>query len=53
LYLGREKPSKHTWVEPVETDHLFVATPSSMAKNIKVKATDRFGNVYEEQITVS
>ncbi|MCP9753362.1 calcineurin-like phosphoesterase family protein [Ferruginibacter sp. HRS2-29] len=50
LYLGPQLPAKHTWVEPVITNHLFIATPSETAKEIVVKATDRFGNVYTESI---
>jgi hypothetical protein len=50
LYKGQEKPSRHAWVEPVETDHLFVAVPSAGAKKMQVKTTDRFGNVYEQEI---
>jgi hypothetical protein len=50
LYKGQEKPSKHAWVEPVATDHLFVAVPAAGAKKVQVKATDRFGNVFTEEI---
>ena len=50
LYKGQEKPSKHAWVEPVATDHLFVAVPSAGAKKVQVKVTDRFGNVYTEEL---
>ncbi|MET0245089.1 MAG: calcineurin-like phosphoesterase family protein [Flavitalea sp.] len=46
LHLGAALPSKHPWVDPTLTDHLFYCTPSKEAKEIKVKATDRFGNVY-------
>lgn len=46
LYKGPLIPEYHKWVEPIKTDHLFVLTPSPSAKNIVVKATDRFGNVY-------
>jgi hypothetical protein len=48
LYQGAEIPKHHKWVEPVPTDHLFLATPSASAKEITVKATDRFGNVYKQ-----
>jgi hypothetical protein len=50
LYLGPQLPKKHKFVEPTLTDHMFFATPSANAKKITVKATDRFGNVYEESI---
>lgn len=50
LYLGPVLPKKHKFVEPTLTDHMFFAKPSEGAKKITVKATDRFGNVYEETI---
>jgi hypothetical protein len=50
LYLGPELPAKHKWVEPNLTEHLFAAVPGNGAKEITVKATDRFGGVYEERI---
>ena len=49
LYAGPQLPKKHKFVEPTLTDHLFFAKPSAAATEIKVKATDRFGNVYEEK----
>lgn len=52
LYKGPVMPKKHTWVEPSLTEHLFTAKPSASAKEITVKATDRFGNVYTKNITV-
>jgi hypothetical protein len=50
LYAGPQLPKKHKFVEPTLTDHMFFAKPSPEAKKITVKATDRFGNVYEETI---
>jgi C terminal of Calcineurin-like phosphoesterase/N terminal of Calcineurin-like phosphoesterase/Calcineurin-like phosphoesterase len=50
LYAGPLLPKKHKFVEPTLTDHMFFAKPSPDAKKITVKATDRFGNVYEETI---
>ncbi|MCF6404998.1 calcineurin-like phosphoesterase family protein [Chitinophaga filiformis] len=50
LYLGPQLPKKHKFVEPTLTDHMFFAKPSPDAKKITVKATDRFGNVYEESL---
>ncbi len=49
-YIGPELPSTRKWVEPILTDHLFVARPSSGARKLKVKATDRFGNIYEQEV---
>lgn len=50
LYAGPELPKKHKFVEPTLADHLFYATPSKGAKKITVKATDRFGNVFSEDL---
>jgi hypothetical protein len=50
LYAGPEMPVKHKFVEPTLADHLFFAKPSANAQTIRVKATDRFGNVYEEKL---
>jgi hypothetical protein len=53
LYGGAELPQKHKFVEPALADHLFFAKPSMNAKEILVRATDRFGKVYEERLVVS
>jgi predicted phosphodiesterase len=50
LYAGPELPKKHKFVEPTTADHIFFAKPSPTAKEIVVKATDRFGNIYQEKI---
>ena len=52
LYSGPSLPQKHKFVEPTLADHLFSAKPSAGAKEIIVKATDRFGNVYQQSLTV-
>lgn len=48
LYAGPQLPAKHKFVDPSLSDHLFFARPSAAAKEIRIKATDRFGNVYQE-----
>lgn len=50
LYAGPELPRKHRFVEPTLADHLFRARPSAGASEVKVVATDRFGNKYESLI---
>lgn len=50
LYLGDTLPQQRKWIEPIRTDHLFSAMPSAGAKEVKVRAKDRFGNQYEETI---
>lgn len=52
LYEGPTLPQKHKFVEPTLTEHLFFIKPSENAKTIKVKATDRFGKIYEETMMV-
>ncbi|MGC4099710.1 calcineurin-like phosphoesterase C-terminal domain-containing protein [Ferruginibacter sp.] len=52
LYAGPELPKKHKFVEPTLADHIFSAKPSPGAKQIEVKVTDRFGNIYSEKIAV-
>jgi hypothetical protein len=52
LQAGSDIPAKHKWVDPTMTDHLFFATPSAGAKEIRIEATDRFGQVYTETLAV-
>ncbi len=37
----------------VYSDHFFAAVPAAAAKEVMVKATDRFGQVYEEKIQLA
>lgn len=53
LYAGPQLPKKHTFAEPTLADHLFFAKPSAGARTVTVKATDRFGKVYEERVELS
>ena len=41
---------EYDWISPVKTGHLFRATPKNPNAKITVRATDRFGRVYEEEI---
>lgn len=52
LYAGPELPKKHKFVEPTLADHIFFAKPSTNAKTVTVKATDRFGNVYSKDLSL-
>ncbi|MFD2571505.1 calcineurin-like phosphoesterase C-terminal domain-containing protein [Spirosoma soli] len=52
LYAGSELPKKHKFVDPSLTDHMFFIKPSAGAKAVTVRATDRFGAVYTEQMSL-
>ena len=52
LQAGDQLPAKHKWVDPTMTDHLFFATPSAGAKEIRIEVTDRFGQVYTDTVAV-
>lgn len=54
LYLGPQLPAKHKWVEPSLTDHLFAAyIGKDGAKEVLVRVTDRFGEVFEERVLIN
>jgi hypothetical protein len=53
LHLGAEKPAKRAWVDPVLTDHMFFAQASQASKKITVQVTDRFKNVYKQEIEMA
>jgi hypothetical protein len=44
---GPTLPVKRSFAEPKKTDHLFSAPLEDGYKTVKVRATDRFGRVYE------
>jgi len=52
LYAGPELPKKHKFVEPTLADHIFFAKPAATAKQVEVRATDRFGNIFSEKINL-
>ncbi len=52
LYKGEELPASRKFVEPIETDHLFVAHFDPAVKKVKVVATDRFGQKYTTEASV-
>jgi len=45
--LGPALPAKRSFAEPKKTDHLFFYELTKDDKQIKIVATDRFGNKYE------
>lgn len=50
LYQGDQLPKGRTFAEPVRTDHLFMAHFKPAVQTLKVVATDRFGNRYEQTV---
>lgn len=53
LFFGKAQPKPRGWVEPNLTDHIFFMKPAPGVKNIKVTATDPFGNTYTESLALS
>lgn len=49
LYKGDKLPNPRPFVEPIATDHLFMAHFGPEVKNVKVVATDRFGEKFEAE----
>ncbi|MRX48581.1 calcineurin-like phosphoesterase C-terminal domain-containing protein [Pedobacter puniceum] len=52
LYKGDQLPKPRSFAEPRRTEHLFMAHINPEVRNIKVQATDRFGNKYEEKTVI-
>ncbi|GAB3541391.1 calcineurin-like phosphoesterase family protein [Pontibacter brevis] len=50
LHLGAAKPAKHKWVEPQLTEHMFFAKLSDGVQRVAVQITDRFSNVFREEV---
>jgi hypothetical protein len=53
LFAGAKMPSTRAWIEPNKTDHLFFMKAESSVREIKVSATDPFGNTYTESLSVN
>ncbi|MBD3237694.1 MAG: hypothetical protein GF330_13400 [Candidatus Eisenbacteria bacterium] len=49
---GPDLPAKHGWVDPVNTDHLYVARPGRGAREVTVIATDPWGRSYRERLAL-
>jgi hypothetical protein len=52
LFDGDKLPKKHTWVDAVNTEHMYYAPFNPKAKSIIVEATDEWGRVYKEAPTL-
>ncbi len=49
LYKGDKLPKGRTFAEPSRTEHLFMAHCSATVKNVKIIATDRFGEQFTDE----
>jgi hypothetical protein len=49
-HTGNQLPKKHSWVEPILTDHLYYAPVSPEAKEIRVEAVAPGGRTYQERL---
>jgi hypothetical protein len=47
LYKGGQLPKSRPFVEPKKTEHMFKVAIPQGSREVKVVATDRFGNIYE------
>lgn len=45
-----KKKVEYDWISPITTTHLFRAIPKDKKAHIEVKVTDRFGNVYTQNL---
>lgn len=52
LLRGESLPQRRPFAEPSRTDHLFMAHFGPEVKQIRVQATDRFGNRFEKSTAV-
>ena len=46
LHRGDDQPKKHSWVEPVPTEHLYYAPTNPDANRVRVEVTEWFGRPY-------
>lgn len=42
---------KYDWIYPTQNEHMFRATPRNANAKLQVKVTDRFGNIYIQDVT--
>lgn len=49
-YCSDKEKIKYEWISPMETEHLFRAKVKDASAPVQVKVTDRFGNVYIEEL---
>ena len=45
------RKTMESWIAPLSTKHMFRATPRHANSKLAIRVTDRFGNVYQEEIT--
>lgn len=47
---GNRSKIKYDWIYPTKNEHMFRATPKNANVKMQVKVTDRFGNVYIQDV---
>jgi len=50
FFLGTQKPSRKSKLEPAKTSNLFYYTPKDNKSEVKVVVTDCFGNIFTEYL---
>lgn len=50
LFEGSDKPTKHKWVDPTKTDHLFKLSGIKPGEEITLEYIDPFNRTYKEKI---
>ena len=52
LHTGDSLPRRRTWVDPILTNHRFLADVRTGVREVTVEATDRFGRNYAETLVL-
>jgi len=50
LHDGPDKPERRTWVSPRLNNHMFYAPVSENSERIVVEATNKWGDVFTEEV---
>ncbi len=45
-----KKRVEYDWISPIQTEHIFRATPKNAKAHIEVRVTDRFGRIYKQSL---
>nr|WP_277754633.1 calcineurin-like phosphoesterase C-terminal domain-containing protein [Bacteroides sp. 1_1_14] len=47
----RQKKTMQSWISAASTGHMFRATPRNPKAKIEIRVTDRFGKVYQQNVS--